>query len=216
MSFRTIALQDSENVVGESLNELQLELPSVMRLYKSMSERQSLDFIRQYGEGSGFIFVPLVFTHPVLLATAVLIGVRNHLDVQGRRVESNTLVDVLRIEQFITRSINNALADPVRGITDQMLLAVALCASYEIKHGNGACYHMHMRGLVQMINLRGGLLAISEPDPYVLRVLFWLDVNSTKLAGCKPYFGDMANGFEVRLLADPRMFQDNGLSGNES
>lgn len=146
MAFRTIALRDSDNVFGRILNELQLELPSVMRLYRNMSERQSLDFIRQYGEGSGFRFYGLIFTDPILLSTAVLVGVRNQLDVQGRSLEGKTLIGVLHIERFLTRSINDALRDPVLGITDQMLLAVGLCAAYEIKHGNGACFHIHMRG----------------------------------------------------------------------
>jgi hypothetical protein len=210
MSFRIIALQDPDNVVGRSLKTLHLELPSVMRLYRNMSERQSLDFIRQYGEGSGFRFYPLVFTDPILLSTAILIGVRNKLDIQERRVEGKPLVGVLHIEQFLIQRINEALGDPVRGITDQMLLAVGLCAAYEIKHGNGVCFHTHMRGLVQMINLRGGLLAIGDPDPYVLRVLFWLDINTSILAGCKPYFDNMADSLEVGLCADPKMFRDKG------
>lgn len=187
-----------------------------MRLYKNMSERQSLDFVRQYGEGSGGRFYGLVFTDPILLSTALLVGVRNQLDVQGRSLKGKTLIGVLHIERYLMRRINEALRDPVRGFTDQMLLAVGLCAAYEIKHGNGACFHIHMRGLVQMINMRGGLLAIGTPDPYVLRVLFWLDINTTKLAGCKPYFEDMADSLKVNLIADPKMFRAKGVANDET
>lgn len=214
ISFRTIALQDSLNIIGTGLKDMQLELSSVMGLYKNICETQAVDFARQYNIGgdqaSWGRFYAFVYTDPILLSTAVLLGVRNQLDVLGRCIEGQAFTSVLQIERFLMRSINDALGDPVRGVSDQMLIAVALCAAYEIKHGTGACYHIHMQGLVQMIHLRGGLLAIGSPDPYIVRLLTWIDTNTSKIAGCKPYLQGMDNGLISHPNANTAVFRARG------
>jgi hypothetical protein len=215
MSIRTVALQDSENIIGISLKDMQLELSSVMSLYKNICEVQAPDFARQYSikddQASWGRFYSFVWTDPILLSTAVLLGVRNQLDVLGRCIDGQTFASVLHIERFLMQSINAALGDPVRGISDQMLIAVALCAAYEIKHGSGACYHVHMQGLVQMINLRGGLIAIGSPDPYIVRLLVWIDTNTSKLAGCRPYLQGMVNGLTAHPHANTTIFRARGV-----
>jgi hypothetical protein len=214
MSFRTIALQDSRNIIGLGLKDMQLELSSVMGLYRKICETQAVDFARQYDIGgdqaSWGRFYAYVYTDPILLSTAVLLGVRNQLDVLGKCLDGQTLANVIQIERHLTRSISDALGDPVRGITDQMLIAVALCAAYEIKHGTGACYHVHMRGLVQMVHLRGGLLAIGSPDPYIVRLLTWIDTNTSKIAGCRPYLQGMVNGLASHPHANTLVFRTRG------
>jgi hypothetical protein len=215
MSIRTVALQDSENIIGISLKDMQLELSSVMSLYKNICEVQAPDFARQYSikddQASWGRFYTFVWTDPILLSTAVLLGVRNQLDVLGRCIDGQTFASVLHIERFLMQSINTALGDPVRGISDQMLIAVALCAAYEIKHGTGACYHVHMQGLVQMINLRGGLVFIGTPDPYIVRLLIWIDTNTSKLAGCRPYLQGMVNGLTAHPHANTTIFRARGV-----
>jgi hypothetical protein len=214
MSFRTIALQDSQNIIGMGLNDMQLELSSVMGLYKNICETQAIDFARQYNIGgdqaSWGRFYAFVYTDPILLSTAVLLGVRNQLDVLGKCIDGRTFTSVLQIERFLMLRIKDALGDPVRGISDQMLIAVALCAAYEIKHGTGACYHIHMQGLVQMIHLRGGLLAIGSPDPYIVRLLTWIDTNTSKIAGCRPYLQGMVHGLASHPNANTAVFRARG------
>lgn len=214
MSFRTIALQDSQNIIGMSIKDMQLELSSVMGLYKNICEIQAIDFARQYDIGgdqaSWGRFYAFVYTDPILLSTAVLLGVRNQLDVLGRCIDGRIFASVLQIERFLMCSISDALGDPIRGTSDQMLIAVALCAAYEIKHGTGACYHIHMRGLVQMIQLRGGLLAIGSHDPYIVRLLTWIDTNTAKIAGCRPYLQDMVDGLASRPKANTTTFRARG------
>jgi hypothetical protein len=216
MSFRTIALQDSQNIIGVGLKDMQLELSSVMGLYKNICEVQAVDFARQYDiagdQASWGRFYSFVYTDPILLSTAVLLGVRNQLDVLGKCIDGQTLTSVLQIERFLMRSINDALGEPARGISDQMLIAVALCAAYEIKHGSGACYHIHMQGLVQMIHLRGGLVAIGSPDPYIVRLLTWIDTNTSKIAGCRPYLQGMVNGLISHPQANTTIFRARGSS----
>jgi hypothetical protein len=216
MSFRTIALQDSQNIIGVGLKDMQLELSSVMGLYKNICEVQAVDFARQYDIGgdqaSWGRFYSFVYTDPILLSTAVLLGVRNQLDVLGICIDGQTLASVIQIERFLMRSINKALGESARGISDQMLIAVALCAAYEIKHGTDACYHIHMQGLVQMIHLRGGLVAIGSPDPYIVRLLTWIDTNTSKIAGCRPYLQGMVNGLASNPNANTTIFRARGSS----
>ena len=175
MSFRTIALEDSQNIIGTGLKVMRLELSSVMGLYKNICGIQAADFARQYGIGGDQAFCgrfyAFVYTDLILLSTAVFLGARNQLDVFGRCIHGQVFASVLQIERFLMRSINEALGDPVRGISDQMLIAVALCAAYKTKNRTGACYHICMRGLVQMVHPRGGLLAIGSTDPYIVRLL---------------------------------------------
>lgn len=216
MAFKTIALHDSQNIIGLSLRDMQLELSSVMSLYKNICQLQTPDFARQYNIKGDIAswgrFYRFVWTDPILLSTAVLLGVRNQLDVIGRCIDGQTFTSVLQIERFLMRSINDALGEPDRGVSDQMLIAVALCAAYEIKHGTGACFHIHMQGLVQMIKLRGGLLSIGSPDPYIVRLLIWLDTNTSKLAGCTPYLQGMVSGLTAYPNANTTIFRARGNS----
>lgn len=220
MSFRVIALQDGQNVVGTSLHNLRLDLSSVMGLYENICKVQTGDFARLYSTTtvkapSYGRFYSFVFTDPILLSTAVLLGVRNQLDILGRPLAGTVLTSVVHIERFLVRSISNALQDPVRGVSDALLIAVALCAAYEIKHGSGACYHVHMRGLVQMIHLRGGLGALSDSDPYIARLLVWIDTNTSKLAGCAPYLQGMETSVAARPEANTRIFRTKGIESSQ-
>jgi hypothetical protein len=67
-------------------------------------------------------------------------------------------------------------------MSDQMLVAAALYAAYEIKQGNFARYHLHMNGLLQTINLQGGSREIGMQDPYVERLSLWQDAFMARLA----------------------------------
>ena len=147
MSFRVIALQDSDNVVGSSLRDLHLNLSTIMSLYENICRIQAANYDRVYAikakpKAPGSRFYSFVYTEPLLLCTAVLLGARNLLDVLGRPLSGTTKTNVIQLERFLVRSVSDALQDPVRGVSDQMLVTVALCAAYEIKHGTGACYQI--------------------------------------------------------------------------
>jgi hypothetical protein len=55
------------------------------------------------------------------------------------------------------RAINSALEDPTRATSDHIIIAVLLLATCEALHGLRESYPVHMRGLMEMINHRGGL-----------------------------------------------------------
>ena len=169
-------------------------------LYKSLSKVQSADFRRQFdlkGTLPEARFYSFAHTDPTLLSMVILLGIRNHLDVQGRRMEGRDFVAVVNVEQYLVNSINEALTQPDRGVSDQMLAAVALCAAYELKHGDPQRFHIHMQGLVRMIHMRGGLREIGRFDPYIAQFLAWIDVNTSKLSGCQGYLQGMRGDLDV-------------------
>jgi hypothetical protein len=215
LAFRTISLNDPDNIIGRNVAELRLDLSSIMSFYRMISMIQAQDFDQQYGAvipgvTSWKRFYAFVFTDPVMLTTAILLTARHQFEVLGRDSSGEDGVRIANMERFLLQRINEALQDPIRGISDQMLIAVALYAAYEIKHGNCARYHIHMSGLVQMINLRGGLREIGQQDPYVERMLLWQDANTATLAGIQGYLHDLDSSLgqlSHRPQPNPRMFQ---------
>jgi len=215
LAFRTISLNDPDNIVGRNVAELRMDLSSIMSFYRTISMIQAQDFDQQYGAvipgvTSWKRFYAFVFTDPVMLTVAILLTARHQFAVLGREVSGEDGMRIANMESFLLQRINEALQDPVRGISDQMLVAVALYAAYEIKLGNGARYHIHMNGLLQMINLRGGLREIGQQDPYVERLLLWQDANTAKLAGIQGYLHNLDTSLHQsspRPRPNPGIFQ---------
>ncbi|KAK3671687.1 hypothetical protein LTR78_008420 [Recurvomyces mirabilis] len=140
----------------------------------------------------------------------VLIDVRNALETLGRhRLIGKDLMLMIEFEQHLICSINNALQDSSRGLSDQILMAVALCAAYEAKHGDNTRYDIHMTALARMINLRGGFRELGKHDMYITRFLVWVDLNISKIAGRIPYLQDMYAGLEATTpCANVQVFRE--------
>ncbi|KAK5109093.1 hypothetical protein LTR62_007550 [Meristemomyces frigidus] len=219
-AYRTFALYDSGNVVGRTVSALELDYSSVMSLYRSIALTQAQDFARQFGlapdpKASSTRIYRLAHMEPAALLAVALIGVRNMLQVTGRKhVIGKDHALVIDLERHLISSINNALQDPSRRISDQMLVTVALCAAYEVKHGDATRYDIHMTGLLQMVNLRGGFPEIGRYDMYIVRLLVWIDLNTAQIAGRSTYLQDMYAGLEsTNPHANVAMFRRPRLRG---
>jgi len=221
IAFRTIALKDTENQVGKNIAGLRLDISNVMSFYRMISIIQAQDFDAQCGEiMPGVIswekFYSYIFTDPMLLTVAILLKIRHQFEVFGRdsSPRSPDGARIINIERFLLRSINEALQDPVRSISDQMLVTVILYAAYEIKHGTGERYHIHMRGLLQILNLRGGLREVGRQDPYTERLLLWQDANTAQLAGVDSYLGRLDNNLGTSSLprSNSQIYRDHFTS----
>ena len=136
VAFRTIALKDTENQVGKNIAGLRLDISNVMSFYRMISIIQAQDFDAQYVEITpGVIswekFYAYIFTDPMLLTVAILLTIRHQFEVFGRDSSSRSPdgARILNIERFLLRSINEALQDPVRSVSDQMLVALLLYAA---------------------------------------------------------------------------------------
>ena len=82
---------------------------------------------------------------------------------------------------------NKLLQNLGKKVNDQFIGAVAKLASYEAMFGEREQYHTHMRALVRMVEMRGGLLALGL-DGLLMRMVLWIDLNSAFLLGCPVYF----------------------------
>ena len=181
--------------------------------YKLIVQIQSRDFEQHYSPNhSGVIvwerFYRFVFTDPVLLTVALLITIRYRLECLGYRNRERDFIQVLQLEEFLIQRVNTALQEPERAVSDPMLVTVALCAAYEVKNGNSDAYHIHMKGLMRMIDLRGGLGALYESDPYLERMLIWHDVNTSQIIGHEGYLLHLPNSLgQARPVSNLPTFQ---------
>lgn len=213
-SFRSFALFDSDNIVGMSIGALGFDVAEIMSFYKMVVQVEARDFEQYYPEMTQKPEVPtwkkfwnFVPTEPVLIIIAILAIAHYKIDTLRRTSPARDLFHTQRIETFLLGAINHALSDPIRGISDQMLIAVILIAAYEIKHRNAANYHVHTRGLVEMINLRGGLARIAKSDPYVEQLLLFQDAKTAILAGNEGYLKFMPNSMQQYPANPPDYMQ---------
>ena len=133
------------------------------------------------------VFLPFLFSDPALTGAIVLIAVVHRMFLFGTRKPTEEL---LRLKGFVISTINRALESTQRACSDQLIFAVANLAIFEAVFGNRDIYHIHMRGLLRMIDLRGGLPTMGY-NGYLEKVLLWYDTNCASLVGCEPYFDRM-------------------------
>jgi len=77
------------------------------------------------------------------------------------------------IQLAVRDSSSIAIADPV-------VLSIVIMAAYEAFYGTSECYDIHVRGLTQIVELRGG----SVEDGFVDRLLLQFDASA--LLGVRP------------------------------
>ncbi|KAL8647891.1 MAG: hypothetical protein Q9226_006242 [Calogaya cf. arnoldii] len=93
-----------------------------------------------------------------------------------------------KMKQQAITAINRGLQDPTLATSDQLIGAVAKMAAYEAGFaGDEGQYHMHMKGLVKMVELRGGLGSLGL-NGLLARMLFWIDRNAAFLLQTHLYF----------------------------
>lgn len=153
-------------------------------------------------------FISVVFTDPALLATAMLLTTRFLLGRPGKSLGPKVIYHTLQFRGFVIQQITSALSDAKRASSDALITAVLLLSAYELSYGDVKSFHVHMKGLIQMIKLRGGLQEIAREDPYTEGFIRWHDVNAATLAGCQPYFLSVEGQSNRRALEpDPTMFR---------
>ncbi|KAK6006276.1 hypothetical protein QM012_006686 [Aureobasidium pullulans] len=110
------------------------------------------------------------------LADPALFNVRL-LFASGDLIRLNVLPPntALWLRDQAVRSINEALDDPVRAISDALILAVGRIALHESMYGDrGAANLIHRPAQHRMIMMRGGMRALEFPE-LVKRLMRWAD-----------------------------------------
>jgi hypothetical protein len=148
-------------------------------------------------------FLPFLLTDPALVCAIILVTIYHRLWSMGMRQPSE---DLLRLKGFVIAMFNHALADPYRSCSDQLIIAVANMAIIEALFGSEEIYDVHMKGLMRMLRIRGGLQNLSH-DGYLARVLIWYDVNCSAVIGCAPYLSKVRfDHFEEALPPNRESF----------
>lgn len=149
------------------------------------------------------LFLPFLFTDPALTCAIVLIAIIHRMSLMGMKQHPP---EILHLRGFVIVAVNQALQDPFRACSDQLIFAVANLAIFEAVFGSTEVYHVHMQGLVKMLRIRGGLPTLGF-DGYLQKVLLWYDSNCANLVGCDPYLlGSEAPYPELGMKPDPGNF----------
>jgi hypothetical protein len=149
------------------------------------------------------VFLPFLFTDPALTCAIVLIAIIHRMSLMGMKQPPP---EILHLRGFVIMAINQALQDPTRACSDQLIFAVANLAIFEAVFGSIEVYHVHMQGLSRMLRLRGGLPNLGF-DGYLQKVLLWYDSNCANLVGCDPYLSEWESTYEeCGIKPDPANF----------
>lgn len=148
-------------------------------------------------------FFPFILTDRASLHAVMLMAASHYTNVKGPRSHS---IDLLQLRGMAIREINDALEDPQRATSDQLIAAVAKMASYEALFGDQQIFNTHMTGLLRMVSLRGGLPALGLGG-LLERILLWIDANASHITGAKIYFDSAAFPASARHpRPDPQRF----------
>ena len=127
----------------------------------------------------------MVITDPATLDLLTLVMAAYHIFMYQTQGSSEALE---QLKKITIASINRALKDPDLAISDQVIGAAAKMAAYEAGFvEDEEQYHIHMKGLTKMVELRGGLGSLGSSG-MLARMLLFIDLNGAFLFKNKRYF----------------------------
>lgn len=94
----------------------------------------------------------------------------------------------LGLRQKAISTINEMISDRERCNSDEAIGAVYHLAAYDFLHALSS-FHIHMRGIVKMVELRGGFNSLGV-DGALAMAIVWLDTNYAKVHGTAVHFSD--------------------------
>jgi hypothetical protein len=125
----------------------------------------------------------LILSDPAPIHAVMLIASTHHAKIHG--ADAHT-ISTLQLKGMAIQEINRALTEhgaEGRAISDQLVLAVAKMATYEMLFGDASqTFSLHMAGLQRMVTLRGGLQALGCYG-LLESSLLWLDANAAAHTG---------------------------------
>lgn len=122
-------------------------------------------------------------------------------------------INILELKGMTISAINEALPDAARGLSDQVIFAVAEMAAYEAFFGDVSVSATHLNGLTRMVRLRGGLSSLGV-NGILERMLLSLDANVAYFTRTSHRFDDSFSPSmphpppNLRLLSHVRQHQD--------
>ncbi|KAL8674042.1 MAG: hypothetical protein Q9168_001574 [Polycauliona sp. 1 TL-2023] len=131
------------------------------------------------------LWFPMVISEQATLNVVILTAAFHYVSINGYQCKPEVLYEM---KQRAIESINRGLRNPALATSDQLIGAVAKMAAYEAGFaGDEEQFHLHMRGLVKMVELRGGLQSLGL-NGLLARMLLWIDLNAAFLLQTRVYF----------------------------
>ena len=140
---------------------LALQTPDINR------ENESQSFPTKTSQGCFFTLTP---SDAVPLSAATLLAVAHVRWLHG---ETLPRPEQLRLREVALKALNAELEIVENKISDDLIVAVIIMAMYEMIHGQKEFYSAHMHGLVQMIQIRGGLADLGMDGVFQRLVLMF-------------------------------------------
>ena len=120
----------------------------------------------------------MILSNPTLLSAITLLTI-SHLRFLKRELYTST--SLLDLRGQVLENIQLAIRDSSSmSIPDPVVLSIVIMAAYEAFYGTPDCYEIHVRGLTQIVDLRGG----SVEESFVNRLLLQFDASA--LLGVRP------------------------------
>jgi hypothetical protein len=128
---------------------------------------------------------PLVMTEAATFQVIMLLAASHFASLRPSKAHGPSL---LQLKAKALSLIGPALA--AEGPNDQLIGAVAKMASYEAIFGEQESYEQHMKGLVRMIEMRGGLMALGL-NGMLAKICLWIDCNAAMIHGWPLHFSEI-------------------------
>lgn len=139
----------------------------IQRNYEYLVLSQTPEFERQYSDiatpGSAYqSLFPEIFRDPALLSACMLLSLSQMTAAMPQPVDPKFTYHILQLRGHVIREINVAMQDHGRRMGDHLVVAILLLATCEALHGLRKSYPIHMIGLMNLVNHRGGLRALGS------------------------------------------------------
>lgn len=140
----------------------------------------------------------LATTEMSTFQVVLLLSAGNYITVKGGiAAEAGFEMEQLRMNAL--GSINAAMNEPGKYLTDSVIGAVAKMASFEAMHGDEQSFRLHMDAVKKMVAMRGGLQSLGLGG-LLRRMLIWIDLNGGFLLNMPRYWpGQTFAGSEEEL-----------------
>ena len=136
---------------------------------------------------------PLVMTEAATFQVIILLAASHYASLHQIKECGPNL---LQQKSKALSLIRTALA--AEGPSDQLIGAVAKMASYEAMFGDITWFEEHMKGLMGMVRLRGGLSSLGL-DGMLARICVWIDRNSAFLNDSPLHFTSVPQDLSTQV-----------------
>lgn len=134
---------------------------------------------------------PLVMTEAATFQVILLLATSHYASLRQTTEFGPALLQLKTKAICLVRS-----ALTTEGPSDQLIGAVAKMASYEAMFGDQASFEEHMKGLVKMVQLRGGLSSLGLHG-MLAKICVWIDRNSAMLHGSRLFFTTVPDSLQA-------------------